>query len=475
MGLETPVLFIVFNRPDTTQQVFSAIRKAQPKQLFVACDGPREDRAGEWEKCQQTRDIIKQVDWDCEVKTLFQEQNLGCGLGPATAITWFFDNVEEGIILEDDCLPHPDFFPFCQQLLDYYRSNERIMHISGDNFQYGRKRGHASYYFSIYTHTWGWATWRRAWKHYDFYLTSVEHRKHAWDMQWMISVGNNNGLAVLPNVNLVSNIGCGPNATHTKDTARYTNLPTESLVFPLVHPKIISPNKAADRYTRYTHFGGATTRAGIIRRRAVDLIQGIILRKAREAIKSILAPPYSYIRYREYRKKALRLLRGYTECKNYSEFMDVFNEVGGVKRYVGKTVTFLSYQFYVPDCPSFIWQLKEIFLDECYKFNLPSIRKGITIYDCGANIGTSCLYFKLLYPNARIIAFEADPEIAEICEANLNRNKISDIQVVPKAVWIDNNGVEFSMTGADQGSIYGNNRHKSRVASVRLKDYLEKE
>lgn len=170
--LSTPVLLIIFKRPDTTRQVLQAIRQVKPRQLFVAADGPRPDHPDEAEKCHQTRAVIEEVDWKCEVQTLFQQRNLGCGpgpvTGPVTAITWFFHNVEQGIILEDDCLPDLSFFRFCEELLDRYRYTEQIMHISGNNFLYGRKRGSASYYFSKYTHVWGWATWRRAWK----YLTS---------------------------------------------------------------------------------------------------------------------------------------------------------------------------------------------------------------------------------------------------------------------------------------------------------------
>lgn len=273
MGLDTPVLFIIFNRPDTTYKVFSSILQAQPKQLFIAADGPREDKIGEQQNCQQTRDIVKQVDWDCEIRTLFQEKNLGCGRGPvsapATAISWFFDNVEEGIILEDDCLPHPDFFVFCEQLLDYYRNNERIMIVSGNNFQYGRKRGKASYYFSHYrggpNPIWGWATWRRAWKHYDYESLPEEARKCIWDTQWMMLIRKHSGLLILPNVNLVSNIGFGPDATHTQSIHRYANWPTENMVFPLVHPTKISPDRAAERYSQYSHFFGETTLRGAIK------------------------------------------------------------------------------------------------------------------------------------------------------------------------------------------------------------------
>jgi hypothetical protein len=294
MGLKTPVLLIIFNRPDTTQQVFSAISQAQPRQLFVAADGPREDKPGEAQKCQQTRDIIKQVNWHCEVRTLFQEKNLGCGLGPATGITWFFENVEEGIILEDDCLPCGDFFIFCEGLLDYYRDNEKIMHISGDNFQYGRKRGNSSYYFSAWAdcHAWGWATWRRAWKHFDFYCTSTEHRKTVWDWQWGTSVRNNGGLAIVPKVNLVANIGLGSDSTHCFIPARCLNQPTQILEFPLIHPKTISRNRAADCYTYCTRVRGweKVDIAGIIRWQIADLTRTKTVHSAARGIKNILLP-----------------------------------------------------------------------------------------------------------------------------------------------------------------------------------------
>ena len=152
-----PILFLVFNRPETTALVFQEIRKVRPQQLFVAADGPRPDRTGEAEKCAEVKKIVAAVDWPCEVKTLFRDNNLGCRVAVSSAINWFFENVEEGIILEDDCLPHPDFFRFCNELLDYYRNDERIMHIGGNNFQFVNKYGKSSYYFSHYAHIWGWA------------------------------------------------------------------------------------------------------------------------------------------------------------------------------------------------------------------------------------------------------------------------------------------------------------------------------
>lgn len=156
--LKTAVLFLVFNRPETTKTVFEAIRKAKPKRLYIAADGPRKHREGENEKVSSVRQIVTYVDWPCDVKTLFRDENLGCKSAVSGAITWFFNHEEEGIILEDDCLPHPDFFPFCESLLKRYANDERIWVITGNNFQNGIQRGEASYYFSRYNHVWGWAS-----------------------------------------------------------------------------------------------------------------------------------------------------------------------------------------------------------------------------------------------------------------------------------------------------------------------------
>jgi hypothetical protein len=167
MLFKTPILIIAFNRPHTTQIVFEAIRKVRPSKLYFACDGPRLDREGEVERVIRVRQSIDKVDWDCELKTLFQIQNLGCKYAVSNAINWFFQNEERGIILEDDCVPDIDFFYFCDNLLERYKDNSRVMAVTGNNFQCGHKHGDDSYYFSKYMHIWGWASWRRAWEHYD--------------------------------------------------------------------------------------------------------------------------------------------------------------------------------------------------------------------------------------------------------------------------------------------------------------------
>lgn len=280
--LQTPILFLIFNRPSTTKRVFEQISKIKPKLLFIAADGPRNNYPDDIEKCQQTRKIVEKIDWDCEVKTLFRDKNLGCKYGVSAAIDWFFENVDEGIILEDDCLPDPSFFSFCQSLLEKYRNDKRVMHISGDNFQNGIQRGDGSYYFSRYVHVWGWATWRRAWKHYDvtmskfpsfrdgdkinkifknldeqnFWLGNFnsvfENRIDTWDYQWVFAVMNINALSIIPNHNLVSNIGFQIDATHTKTS----NPLVESLpIFPITrldYPKNMLVDEAADDYS-YSH------------------------------------------------------------------------------------------------------------------------------------------------------------------------------------------------------------------------------
>lgn len=287
--MDCPILFLLFNRPNFAQQVFACIREAQPSQLFVAADGPRDDRPGEAEKCEQSRRVIDAVDWDCEVMTLFREKNLGCKKAVSSAIDWFFEHVEEGIILEDDCVPHSDFFIFCAALLDRYKNDPRVSVITGNNFQGGRKRGAAAYYFSKYNHCWGWATWRRAWRHNDLVLTfwpewkgsaawalhtpdKVERRYwtdifdrmyrneiDTWDYPWTGSVWYHGGLTVTPNVNLVTNIGFGPDGTHTVASEDQEGLPVQSLG-PLTHPKKVKQNRKADRYVFDHYFDGLNQR-----------------------------------------------------------------------------------------------------------------------------------------------------------------------------------------------------------------------
>lgn len=283
--MKTPVALIIFNRPDLTQRVFEAIRQAKPPQLFIIADGPRPDRPDDIAKCSAARSIVDRVDWDCEVFKNFADLNLGCGVRPATGISWVFDRVERAIILEDDCIPHPDFFRFCDELLDRYRDDERIMHISGNNFWANKYACEQSYLFSRYTLSWGWATWRRAWQHYDFdmkmwwklspqqqqnLLTDLLGDEHAaktwigifhdaidvaaWDFQWTQACWLQGGLAILPQVNLVSNIGFDADATHTFSANTNSvdcpqmSISSAAIDFPLKHPHLMLRNAPVDRF-----------------------------------------------------------------------------------------------------------------------------------------------------------------------------------------------------------------------------------
>ena len=275
-----PVLFIIFKRPETTREVMEAIRKAQPSRLYVAADGPRANRPGEAEACDATRKIATAVDWPCQVFTLLRKENLGCKLGVSTAIDWFFEHEPEGIILEDDVVPNQSFFFFCAELLNRYRNDTRIGMIGGANFQMGVKRGEDSYYFSRLYHVWGWASWRRAWQKYDremrswplfkkidgfsqmglsgalkaHYFNPLEDvsagKIDTWDYQWVFSCLSQNMLSIIPQENMISNIGFGANATHTMNAkSPQSRLQTQQMSFPLSHPAICIANMDADLAT----------------------------------------------------------------------------------------------------------------------------------------------------------------------------------------------------------------------------------
>lgn len=265
---QTPVLFLIFNRPDTTKQVFEAIRQARPARLYIAADGPRDSRPNEPEICQKTRAIVADIDWPCEVFTRFREKNLGCKMAVSDGITWFFENEEEGIILEDDCLPSPSFFTYCGALLEKYRNDDRVMHISGDGQANGVSYGNASYYFSPFPLIWGWATWRRAWNFYSNEMASYAEfrdenrikdlfsqetyqqywqerfdsvyydRVDTWDFRWVYAVMSNNGLCTIPNTNLVTNIGFGADATHTT-TESQLSYKERGEIKEVTHPQIM--------------------------------------------------------------------------------------------------------------------------------------------------------------------------------------------------------------------------------------------
>lgn len=284
--MDTPILFIIFNRPETTRKVFDAIRQAKPRRLYIAADGPRESKPGEAERCNETRKIAMEVDWDCEVQTLFRNKNLGCGQAVSSGITWFFEHETEGIILEDDCLPSISFFRYCSELLERYRNDTRIVGIGANNFEDENTREQEySYTFSSLAYIWGWATWKRAWKLIDLKVGHYPelNRKHyldesydtvykrdffnyifgelakeggkinrdkIWGYQWQFACLVNAGLTIVPSRSLVRNIGMGADATHTKDEkALGYDLKREEIAFPLQHPEFVMVDRQRDTRT----------------------------------------------------------------------------------------------------------------------------------------------------------------------------------------------------------------------------------
>lgn len=280
-----PILVIAFNRPDHLQRLLDRIRKVRPKNLFIAIDGPRPDRPAERERVQQCRDLLATIDWECDLRSLIREENLGCGQGVSSAITWFFEHVEQGIILEDDIIPSESFFEFCSTLLDRYRDDDRVFAISGCNFVPREELSHPEdpYRFSQVPHIWGWATWRRSWArhHLDiagwqkdlppaalwsragrslsgavYWASTFEllarGKVDTWDGQLVLASMISGQLTATSNTNLIQNIGFGEDATHTFED-RNELQPVGEVRLP-VGPVVVELDTRADTWTRRHHF-----------------------------------------------------------------------------------------------------------------------------------------------------------------------------------------------------------------------------
>ncbi|MDN3547640.1 nucleotide-diphospho-sugar transferase [Mucilaginibacter aquaedulcis] len=311
--LKTPVLLLIFNRPETTKLVFEQIRKVKPSYLYVASDGPRTGNENDKKVVAETRNwVLQNVDWDCQVETLFRSENLGCANAVSSAIDWFFNNVEMGIILEDDCLPDDSFFDFCEELLIKYQYDTRIMHITGTNLLSDYKReADYSYYFSKYANVWGWASWKRAWQKYDLDIKSFsEYREKGylkdyfsyypayvsrlkwysevlnikgdernfdtWDYQWCFTCSSNSGLSIVPKKNLIKNIGFGGSATHTNVVDKFFSQDTEKMESPLVHPNFVLVDQQHDLVYEKKVFGGNFLAFKTI---LIDFLRKIILKR----------------------------------------------------------------------------------------------------------------------------------------------------------------------------------------------------
>src|ERR1035437_716672 len=280
--VQTAVALIVFNRPQHVRRLLDALSKVKPPKIYVIGDAPRENRPDDIPLVAEVRSLLETFPWECEVHYNYATSNLGCGKRPASGISWVLEQEESVIILEDDCIPGEDFFRFCDEMLDRYADDERVMMASGDNFiPPGKRRGRHSYHFSKYHHIWGWATWRRAWTKFDFeagglpeFLDSGTFRglcanwieriywrhvfkdllargwAHIWDYQWLYAIWKNRGVSVHPSVNLISNVGIGVDATHTTGDSVMNHLTPERMEFPLKHPTQVVRDKAIERQER---------------------------------------------------------------------------------------------------------------------------------------------------------------------------------------------------------------------------------
>jgi FkbM family methyltransferase len=391
--------------------------------------------------CKETREIIRRgIDWKCKAKYMLPDENLGCRLAVSSAVSWFFQEVEEGIILEDDCVPNESFFEFCGELLGRYRKDREIMHIGGSN-HLKRTWGEADYYFSIYNQIWGWATWRRAWQCYDvdmksfqdftesrlpsavrcderataywmrMFRTAYDKRIDTWDYQWTYAIWRNSGLSITPRRNLVSNIGFGEDATHTREIGWLANIPVREMDFPLKHPKRIVATKWADRYSsrrvygihRFNRIGPLR---GIVRKLAINMLPfGIV---------QLLKRNFS-------RSKANRDIILYEKMLHRNELRRELE------------VDFSGARIVVPDFPSFYKLYKAFFIREVLKFKAES--ETPVFIDLGSNIGLSIAYMKSQYPRARVLAIELNARLFECLRANLARLGLNDVEAILGNAW----------------------------------------
>ena len=277
--MDTPVVLITFNRPELTKKTLERIKMVRPSRLFIISDGPRSTKKGEGLLIQQTRDVLKNITWPCDIERKYEEKNLGCKISVSSGLNWVFSKVDRAIILEDDCVPDRSFFYFCEELLEKYKNNHRIMHISGSNLLEALSSKHTtidtSYYFSYLASAWGWATWSRAWKNYDVAMKSwpkegqyileshlsdsksrlfmkkqfddvFKGKIDTWDYQWIYTCWTNNALAISPYSNMITNMGFNSLATHTKFETKFSQILSHRMKFPLHHPKEVIENKDID-------------------------------------------------------------------------------------------------------------------------------------------------------------------------------------------------------------------------------------
>lgn len=458
--IETPVAYLVYNRPQHVARTFEAVRFARPGMLFLIADGPKTGSETDVTKCMQVREILESIDWPCKVLRNYADSNLGLKARVSSGLDWVFSHVDRAIILEDDCLPHPDFFRFCETLLNRYEADERVWAVTGDNFQKGHKRGDASYYFSKYPHCWGWATWKKKWEKYDSNLSFWQKYKsskrwsiinagqreqsywesildnvergliNSWAYPWTASVWKGEGLTATPNVNLVSNIGFGADGINCREPIGHYGEINETLGDVIIHPKEVLRNIQADLFTFENHFCPSQE------------VQFPVISLKQSDSKGLLES------FKKYLFKPDKKLQDAENQKIISLGFD-HQRLLSIPRYSETTVEFEGGTLIIPDSVSCFYAYQEIFEKEIYRFN--SFSDTPNIVDCGANIGLSILYFKKLYPNANITAIEADARIFTYLCKNVALLEDNSLKLIQKAVSSNDGEMMFTHEGADAG------------------------
>lgn len=467
--MRTPVVFMIFRRPDLTGQVWKRIREARPEKLLVVADGPRDE--GEAEDCQKARRVTEEVDWPCEVLRNYSAGNLGCRERVVSGLNWAFQEVDEAIVLEDDCLPDSSFFPFCEELLERFRQEPEVMMISGNWFGPGPAPGGHSYDFTIFAHIWGWATWRRAWRQHDpwmrdwprfcrsaewtrcfperrrrEYWQSVLDRAYAgawaWDHPWWFTCLRH-GYCIEPAVNLVKNLGWGESATHTQPGgSAHPHPPAERMKFPLIHPPKVGRNDRWERAGDPTVYPEAESRGG------GALVEGVRgwLRKQSW---------WKWVRNSDYRRKERELAR--LRCAREQGHQ--------VSKLLEPGISFTH-------GPTLATLYEEIFVRELYGFDSANDRP--LILDGGANIGLAVLYWKRLFPGAQIKCFEPDPSALRCLRENIERHGLTGIEVHEAALGAATREVWFELRGGAGGRLGERSEggHGTMVRQVRLREFL---